>query len=219
VTEAGWYRAGYLLGLLVRLWRKTVRLEVRGRELLERPSVLAFWHGRTIGLLMDCIDASAVAMTSRSNDGALAAGALAACGIGAARGSSSRGGSEALTEMGSILAERGATFAALTVDGPRGPARVVKPGVVTLARRLEIPIVPGSFSCSRPKLLRSWDRMVIPKPGSRIVAAYGPPIEPHELPEDMEEAVAMIGSAIDALGSSLDLEVAGVELWPGAQVR
>ena len=215
MKEAGWYRTGFLLGLCVRLWRRAVRLEVRGREFLERPAVLALWHGRAIGLLMDRIGTGGLVMTSRSKDGALATGALAACGIGAARGSSSRGGAEALTEMGSILAQRGATWAALTVDGPRGPWRVVKPGTVTLARRLGIPIVPASFSCSRPKLLRSWDRMVVPKPGSRVVAAYGPPIDAGALPEDIQAAVAMVGKAIDALGASLDLEVLGAELWPG----
>jgi hypothetical protein len=217
VKEAGWYRAGYTLGLLLRLWRWTLRIESRGTA--DRPGswMLAFWHGRTIGVLMEHIDASAVAMASRSADGALAAGALVATGIRVARGSSGKGGGEALVEMERLILDGVVTFTALTVDGPRGPWRKVKPGTVLLARRLQIPIIPASFSCRRPWILRSWDRMVLPRPFSKITVAWGAPIHPGTLPEDIEGATEVVGRALDDLGSALDLEMAGRELWPSRE--
>lgn len=153
-------------------------------------------------------------MASRSADGALAAGALAAMGIAAARGSTGKGGGQALAEMEAMVRRGVAQIPALTVDGPRGPGRQAKPGAVILARRLTIPIVPASFSCRRSWLLRSWDRMVVPQPFTRIVVAFGPPIDPATLPADAEEAAAAVGKALLRLDAALDQEVAGRLLWP-----
>ncbi len=213
MNGALWYGAGLTLGTLIRLWRLTLRIEGRNRSVLDRPAVLAFWHGRILGLLMDRLGCGAVAMASRSGDGALAAGALVATGVRVARGSPAKGGGEALAEMADIVTA-GAPFAALTVDGPRGPWRRVKPGTVALARRLGVPVVPGTFSCRHAHILRSWDRAVLPRPFTRVVAVYGDPIPVEQLPPDMDEAVALIGGRIDEMTRELDLEVAGRELWP-----
>ncbi|MEW6337870.1 MAG: DUF374 domain-containing protein [Acidobacteriota bacterium] len=213
--ERGSYLLGGAIGLSLWPWRATVRIESRGRHRLGAPACLAFWHGRTIGLLMDFLGCGAVAMASRSSDGALAAGALAAAGVRTARGSSRKGGGEALVEMEEIV-RAGSPFAALTVDGPRGPWRVVKPGIVVLARRLGVPVIPGTFSCRGSRLLRSWDRMVIPRPFTRLVTVYGEPIPADELPDRIEDACDLIGRRLDELTSEIDREVAGRELWTGA---
>ena len=211
--ERSWYWSGRGIALLVRLWRLTVRLEVRGRESLRAPYILALWHGRIVGSLMDNFDRGAVAMASRSNDGALAAGILEGLGVRAARGSSSHGGREALDEMEEMV--RGGTpFAALTVDGPRGPWRALKPGVVTLARNLGLPLYAVTFSCPRPRLLRTWDRMVLPRPFSRTVVKYSGPWTPADLEGDLRAVARRVGREMDAQTAALDREVAGGELWP-----
>ncbi len=205
--------SGRGIALLVRAWRLTVRLEVRDRDILRTPYVLALWHGRIIGSLMDFFDRGGVAMASRSNDGALAAGILEGLGVRAARGSSSRGGREALDEMEEMV--RGTCpFAALTVDGPRGPWRTVKPGVVALARRLNLPIYAVTFSSRRPRLLHTWDRMVIPRPFSRVVVQFSGPWLPADLDGDLRAAADRLGREMDAQSAALDREVAGGELWP-----
>jgi lysophospholipid acyltransferase (LPLAT)-like uncharacterized protein len=67
--------------------------------------------------------------------------------------------------------------AAFTVDGPRGPAGVAQPGAVWLARATGNPILPFHIEASRFWTVNSWDRHQIPKPGSLVVAAIGPPID------------------------------------------
>ncbi len=154
-----------------------------------------------------------VTMASLSADGALAAGAVAALGCRAVRGSASRGGSQALRALKRAL-EAGAPLAGLTVDGPKGPWRQVKPGVVAAARWLGIPIVPASFSGSRVQVLGSWDRMVVPKLASRVLVGYGKPLYPNELPQDLQAACHHVGQRVDTLTAELDRKLLGFPLWP-----
>jgi lysophospholipid acyltransferase (LPLAT)-like uncharacterized protein len=213
VGERSWYLTGRAAGLVLRLWRRTIRVEARNREILKPPVVVAVWHGRMIGTLMNNFDCGCVTMTSRSKDGALAAGAADGLGLKATRGSGSRGGREALDEMEEMV-RAGYPFAALTVDGPRGPWRRVKPGSVVLARRLGVPILGATFSGTRPLILRSWDRMVLPRPFSRIVVAYVGPWS-SDVPVDSIDAVAeQVGRQLDSLTAELDRELTGAELWP-----
>lgn len=204
---------GYLLGLSLWAWRPTLRIEVQGAQNFTRPCVLAFWHGRLLGVLMSNLGSGAVSMASQSKDGALAAGALVAAGIRVTRGSGSRGGGEALREMRAAIAA-GAPFAGLTVDGPRGPWREVQPGVVLLARWLDLPVVPATFSCDKPRLLRSWDRMVLPRPFGRIVVGYGEPMPAAALEGRLADVAARVRDRLEALTASLDRDVAGSQLWP-----
>jgi lysophospholipid acyltransferase (LPLAT)-like uncharacterized protein len=214
VGERSWYLAGRTAGLMLRLWRTTVRVENRNSAVRKAPYVLALWHGRVIPNMMDNFDCGAVAMASRSNDGALAAGIVEQLGIVAARGSSSRGGREALSEMEDLVRGGVVPFGALTVDGPRGPWRQVKVGIVTLARRLQVPLIPITSSCRRAWVLRSWDRMVLPKPFSKVVVAYGEPWSPERLAGPLPAVLAGIADDMNALTAALDREVAGRELWP-----
>ncbi len=212
VGERLWYRAGNLLGLTIRVWRATLRFESRNHEALDEQCILTFWHGRLAGPMMDNIGCGAVSMSSRSKDGAMASGALAALGLGAARGSSSRGGREALRDVERMM-RGGVPFTGLTVDGPRGPWRQAKPGALVLARRLRLPVVPASFSTTRHRLLRSWDRMVLPRPFSRVVVRYGTPWPVERLKGDLDELVVELGEELDRIGRELDIEVTGRDLW------
>ncbi len=213
VSERSWYLVGRAAGVLLRAWRLTVRVEGRNWHVRKPPYVLALWHGRVIGSIMDNYDCGGVTMASRSSDGAIAAGIVEQLGLIAARGSSSKGGREALSEMEDRI-RGGVPFGALTVDGPRGPWRQVKPGVIALARRLEVPLIPITFSCRHTWVLRSWDRMVLPKPFSRVVVDHGEPFTPDRLAGDTTEVSRRVAEALDTLTARLDREVVGQELWP-----
>jgi lysophospholipid acyltransferase (LPLAT)-like uncharacterized protein len=213
VSERGAFRAGWVLGKLLRGYRWLLRWEVREHAPLPRPCILAVWHGRLLGVLLHRTGSGMVTMASLSNDGALAAGAVEALGCRAVRGSASKGGSQALRQLRRALQE-GAPLAGLTVDGPRGPFRQVKGGIVVAARWLGVPIVPASFSATRARVLSSWDRMVVPKPGARVLVGYGPPLAPEALPEELEAACGAVGEAIDALTWQLDQAVRGKSFWP-----
>jgi len=215
VANVPWLVAGGAIGVLLRAWRLTLRREVRNREARARRCVVAVWHGRFVGVLLENFDSGLVTMASLSSDGAFAAGACRMVGLRVARGSGSRGGREALAAMGAAI-EAGAPAAGLTVDGPRGPWRQVKPGAVALALRYDLPLVPATFSSRRVLALGSWDRMVLPRPFTRSVVAYGEPWMPEELRRDPNGALVRIGEQLDTLCRELDVEVAGRQLWPDA---
>jgi len=213
VTEKSAWRAGWTLDWVLRAYRRFLRWQVVAAAPLPQPCVLAVWHGRLLGVLLHQKGSGMVTMASLSADGALAAGAVAALGCQAVRGSASKGGSQALRQLRRKL-QQGAPLAGLTVDGPRGPFRQVKGGIVVAARWLQIPIVPASFSASRGRTLGSWDRMLVPLPGARVVVGYGPPLAPESLPEDLEAACVQVGQALDALTRELDLATRGKSFWP-----
>ena len=212
--ERSWYLTGRAAGLLLRLWRRTVRVEARSKGILTFPSVIALWHGRVIGCIMDNYDCGCVTMASRSKDGALAAGIVDGLGLAATRGSGSHGGREALDEMEEMMRTGRYPFAALTVDGPRGPWRRVKPGAVVLARRLGVPIYAGTFSTTRSRLLGSWDHTVLPRPFSKVVVEYIGPWSSDVPVSAIDELADHVGLELEARTSALDREVAGAELWP-----
>lgn len=216
MANAPWLAAGAGVGALLRVWRATLRREVRNPAARAQRCVVAVWHGRFVGVLLENFGSRLVTMASLSSDGAFAAGACRMVGLRVARGSGSRGGREALAAMSAAL-DAGAPAAGLTVDGPKGPWRQVKPGAVALAVRHDLPLVPATFSSRRVIELRSWDRMVLPRPFTRSVVMYGEPWAPEELRQDPEGALAQIGEELDRMVRELDLEIAGREIWPGRE--
>ncbi len=206
--------AGTLLGQLLRVWRWTVRMEIRGREFAkEYPgAAVATWHGRMLGGAFGGRELCIASMASESPDGEVAARAFEAMGVKIVRGSSTRGGQRALFQLFHLVEQGEVCRAGLTVDGPKGPARQVKPGIIALARRFRVPIMPISFS-SRPYwMLHSWDRMVLAPPFSRMILAAGPPVFVTEDLSDEEVAIE-VGRAIDRLTEELDRELHGRPLW------
>jgi len=174
---------------LLRALGATWRIEVRGTDPLAPglpPSAGALWH-ESLLIAAYCFRGRGIRVAvSRSRDGARIAAVLAALGFGdSPRGSSSRGGAAALRGLVRCV-DQGATVAVLT-DGPRGPARQSKPGIVGLARAAGCPIVPVTIR-ARPVLrFGSWDRTLLPLPFARVRVRYGEPIRvPPDLARDEE---------------------------------
>ena len=113
-------------------------------------------------------------MVSRSFDGEYIARIIEKFGFVAVRGSSSRGGSEALRGMKSEL-EKGAAVA-FTIDGPRGPKYVAKPGPVLLARASGMPMAAFHVALSDAWVLKTWDGLMIPKPFSKALVRVSPKV-------------------------------------------
>lgn len=136
--------------------------------------ILTFWHAHILMMLHSRYRKPIMTMTSRSKDGDYIVALFRWYGVGTARGSSSRGAGAAMREI--IRRARAGTNIGFTPDGPRGPARVAKPGVVYAAQMSGLPIVPVVFAARNKKLLRSWDRMVVPMPFSKALFLYGDPM-------------------------------------------
>jgi hypothetical protein len=154
-----------------------------------RPQLAAVFHESMLPCAWCFRDRGYSVAVSRSRDGELIRATLIALGYTEpARGSSSRGGTVALRGLMRRLDE--GTTVAVLVDGPRGPARVAKTGIVSLARRCDVPIQPVAFS-ARPALrLRSWDRSLVPLPFARVVCAFGPPLVFETGDDDTKEQAA-----------------------------
>jgi lysophospholipid acyltransferase (LPLAT)-like uncharacterized protein len=95
-------------------------------------------------------------------------------GVHVTRGSSSRGGAQAIMEI--VRKVHGGYHAAFTPDGPRGPRYTVQPGIVAVAKTTGAAILPVTYSARWKKVFRSWDAFLMPLPFSRVVVVYGEPI-------------------------------------------
>ena len=160
--------------------------------------IIAFWHEQLV--LMPCFGwwpPRVCIMISQHRDGELIARAVRPLGIEAVRGSSTRGGRGALRKILQAY-EEGASLA-WTPDGPRGPRRVAKTGVIHTARATGALIVPVGAAARRARRLGSWDRMMLPWPGTRLVFVVGAPIAvPHDAtPEAIETARATLETALE----------------------
>ncbi|HOJ50963.1 MAG TPA: lysophospholipid acyltransferase family protein [Syntrophales bacterium] len=150
------------------------------KEKLERKErvILAIWHQRILAVMPHAIRYglySPAVMISRSRDGELIADFYQRLGFHPVRGSSSRGGKEGLRALINYLEDH--LLAVHVVDGPQGPAGVVKEGLISLAENTGATIVPIYVSASRLWVLNSWDRFIIPKPISTVITRLDKPIE------------------------------------------
>ena len=181
---------GYFAVLLI---GRTLRWEVIGWENFEaaeqmaKSLIYAFWHSEIFSATWFWRRRGIVVMTSQNFDGEYIGRIIQMHGYGAARGSSSRGGARALVEM--IRTIRKGRLAAFTVDGPRGPRHVAKPGVMLLAKATGAPILCFHIVPARASILRkTWDRTEIPHPFSRAAIFIAPPIAVNPDAGDEEQA-------------------------------
>ncbi len=166
---------------LYRLWCKTLRYAEEGREALDRldaakrSMIFALWHNELFPLMHVKRQLDIVCPVSRSRDGDYLAALLRGLGLKTARGSSSRGGLAVLRSTLRMMREQPGLHACITVDGPRGPRHMPKPGAVYLAGETGALIVPIRMLMARAKIFRSWDRFEVPLPFSRVHIVYGEP--------------------------------------------
>jgi hypothetical protein len=168
---------GPLVSTLARTWRvETVHAE-RWSGVVEagRPHVFLLWHDALLPLLWWHRGRGITIVVSEAQDGQYLAEYARRLGYREARGSSSRGGVRAL--MGVVKALRAGGVAAFTPDGPRGPRREFKGGILLAAQRGGAVVVPLHAGADRAWRLASWDRFLVPKPFARVRIVYGHPFE------------------------------------------
>jgi hypothetical protein len=166
---------------LVRLLGPTLRTEIVGVQNAVQicddggPGIGAFWHRCIFSAIWIWRNRGIVVLNTVNFDGQWTRRAIERLGFGTAQGSSSRGGIEGLTQMAKCLEE--GLNVAFTIDGPRGPRYVAKPGPVILARRTGKPISVFHIAVKRAYTFRkSWDLFQLPYPFSRTVMFVAPPI-------------------------------------------
>ncbi|MCP3958702.1 MAG: lysophospholipid acyltransferase family protein [bacterium] len=183
-----------LIGIAARLARwvmlalgRTWKIEiVEGREHLDallaepRPVILSFWHNRAFTSSFFFFDLhrkgllDITLLASQSRDGELVTRVFRRWGIHTVRGSASRGGRQALRAIHRAIT-RGGSSPIMIPDGPRGPLYQFKVGVAVLAQTSKAPILPFGFAARKYWTLGSWDRLIVPRPFTRLAVTIGEP--------------------------------------------
>ncbi len=142
------------------------------------PAIYAFWHNRILAITAAFLRVyprgrrGVLVLTSASKDGMWLGLVARHLGMGSVRGSSSRRGATAMREL---LERVDAGYdIAITPDGPRGPKYVLGPGLVYLAHKAQLPVLPCHAEFHGAWQLRTWDGFMIPKPFSRVEVTLGP---------------------------------------------
>lgn len=148
----------------------------RRREGERVRCIYAAWHETLWHGIAPLRGQGVCTMVSTHRDGELIARVLARKGFTLARGSSTRGGAAALREMVRSARQADADLC-ITIDGPKGPRREVKEGVLMAASLTGLPIVPLTAVASPAWRLGSWDRMLLGKPFARVVYHFGEEIQ------------------------------------------
>ncbi len=142
------------------------------KDLAFQTKIYAVWHQDELALLPYFANRSVNVMVSLSKDGTMFAWALKIFGFKTIRGSSHRGGKEAL-RMAIKKVKEGEAFTT-AIDGPRGPIYKAKRGIVILSQEANIPILPvRAFPHSAITFEKSWHKDRLPKPFSRIDVVFG----------------------------------------------
>lgn len=189
------------LAMLLRLWLATLRFRPNPARFDDSggPRVIVLWHENlfvTVLVAQRCLNRRVTALISASKDGAWLVAFYRMMGVSAVRGSSNRGGVGAL--VGLTRSVRAGAHAGVTPDGPRGPRRVVKPGVVALARLTGAPFLVLGIRHASAWSLSSWDRFRLPVPFSVVevdmVEIPGPSAD-----ESDEQVAARLGTRLGRL--------------------
>lgn len=207
------YGASWLAYLLIRLLHATWRYEVVGDGQRRSAEIwpgrcgfaIATWHQNAILGITGHRHQGICILISASVDGEIVSWIANRLGLPSIRGSSSRGGRQALLNLARYVRNGGRV--AFTVDGPRGPRHQVKPGIISLASRTGAPILPMAAIADRYwTLKRTWDEFRIPKPFAKVKVIYGRPlIVSKELPEaDFRHAQEQLTAALHRLDPAID---------------
>ena len=220
------YAIAFLGGLLVLLWRLTIRSVFHDPDprppwrAAGRGYVIVLLHAHQLAAIVANDERRMVAMVSRSADGDFLVPPLRLRRVWTVRGSSrtrnrDKGGSQALH---GLIQKVGAGWVALiAADGPRGPRNEIHLGAAKAAQATGAPILPAVVVPTRRWIMtRAWDRFQIPKPFCRIDVHFGEPIEV-AAGDDLVVVTARLKATMDALERRWDplespaAEVAAVE--------
>ncbi len=159
-----------LFALTLTLLASTWRFRIEGTMPLP-PGIVAFWHGSMLPVWWVFRTCKPAALVSHSKDGDYLTSVLQHWGYVVFRGSSSKGGGEALQTLVTLAASK---LVLITPDGPRGPRIQAKPGAIVASQRAHVPVTPIRVSVKRCYTFRkSWDRFILPLPWSRITVKVG----------------------------------------------
>ena len=187
-------------------WRHTGRAELQTRLNSGKPEIIVFWHEHLF-VMSPVLPTGCSALQSPHPDGRVLAGASRLFGLKPIWGSSNRNALSGLRQM--VAQIKAGRSAVITPDGPRGPARQMSMGPVSLAQLTGAQITLVAWSAQRCWRAKSWDKMRFPKPFSPVICTWSEPID---LPRTkskagLEQQRLMIEGRLNELVKALDQEI------------
>jgi len=214
--------AARLAVFTVRMLFKTVRIEIRSYDEYTNPFthsegktsyLFSVWHDQLLRPTFSATPINTSALISKHQDGSYLAETMRILKFGTIRGSSSRGAVTALKEL--MQTASSCQNIVITPDGPRGPRRELKQGIVYIASKTGSPVVASASACSRYWSIKaSWSNLIIPKPFSRLVILGSEPliIPPDLSKEELEEHRQRVQRRMEELEEELAGFMAGGKL-------
>ena len=213
------YRLVPLCYYLLRLYLSFLRVRVVGEEAAHKQFskygrvIAAVFHQRFLPALAYVTkfrNFKPIVMISQSSDGELIASLASRLGLVPVRGSSTRGGRDALMAILRALKKNPGVIH--IVDGPTGPKGVVKPGLMAMAQVTGAPIFPVIISAEKAWVMKSWDRFLVPKPFSKVTIRWGDPfpVPRGTRPDQLEELRKQVESLMLEAHAEADLKSG----WP-----
>jgi len=177
-------------------------------DMVERgeTTLAGTWHQDVMLAAFAFRNKDIVTMVSMSRDGEIMSRVFRRCGFTPVRGSSSRRGIGAIKELIDYMKPRRGTFCAFAADGPRGPAKQAKKGMIFLAKHTRAPIFPVRCGAKRRILNRSWDETILPLPFNELVFLCGEPVSiPSEAGKnDLEAARGELEDKLNELTAQIE---------------
>lgn len=174
----------------------------------KKPFIVAFFHGRLLMLafcwyvIQKKHKKPFHMLISAHKDGRLISKTVGFLGIKNIEGSTNRGGKEALVKI--IRFIKKGEVVGFTPDGPRGPGESISDGTIRTAQMAGVPILPVTFSTSRHKMLKTWDKFFIAFPFSRGVFSWGPPVDVSDRKTPLEEHKTTLQKTMQELNQEAD---------------
>ena len=168
--------------IILKIFYGLNRKDVRGRENYLNSIkngysvIIAVWHGHLLSIVHDLRHEKVNALAGTHKDADLISEIATRWGWTMIRGSSKEGGEIAYKEMIRSLKKPGSILF-ITPDGPTGPRRIPKPGIIRAAQTTNAVIIPTSVHSTKHWGFDNWDRFYLEKPFGKIYIEYGAPIE------------------------------------------
>ena len=184
---------------------RTVSISVLGEKNIlpyldnKKPFLLCVWHGKMLFPIfyLKKKKVGLWAVASQHQDAQIMASFLKSWNHKIISGSSTRGGSEVIASMKEAFSRNEPV--AVTIDGPKGPAFVCKPGSLITAKLSNVDIICVSGASSDYWTANSWDRFTFPKPFSKVVVSFSSPISSSQMPKDAIDVVKKVSDHLNQI--------------------
>ena len=167
-----------IIHLIIVLSYRFNRVEIVGENNIKGIDsfILVSWHGKGLGLMEHLKHKEYFALVSQSRDGDLIAGIAKKFGYNFFRGSSSKGGKEAIKNIDDFFKKNSGAKIIITPDGPTGPEHKVKPGALILSQNSDRPIIPMIVDIKSSWKFKNWHTFYLSKPFSKMRVVFGEPL-------------------------------------------